>query len=97
VSEEELHARTAPPASHGGIEYTSNFYKMGACVPAVSMALSRGAKTTFGFTQRALKEERNREKLWRENSRRGGQIMDARKMRAYKEVEAERQLLYEQR
>ena len=80
MSEEELHARN----EHGalsGVEYGRDFYKQGACVPAVSMALSRGAKTAFGFEGLGLKAKRTSENLWKQTRRASTQV-DARSANA---------------
>lgn len=79
LTENDLHARNE---SGGGgrrdaIEYTLDFYKKGACVPAVDMH-SKASKSGFGFATQDLKAKRISEKLWAENSRRNNGERDER-------------------
>jgi hypothetical protein len=103
LSEAELHERYRLARTGGGvdtpIEYSLNFYKTGACVPAVDWARSRAAKTAFGFQQMGLKDKRISEQLWRQTRGRSASsaAVDARKHRSYAEAEAERVRLYEER
>lgn len=100
LSEAELNRRNGLHLSGaglaGGIEYTPGFYRMGACVPCSDMSRSRGAKSQFDFEGQNLRAKLTSEKLWKQNRLQRREV-DARKMRSYAEVEAERALDYERR
>src|SRR5687768_11194305 len=78
------------------IEYTRDFYKYGAVVPAVDMN-SKSSKSMLSFQSQDLKSRMLSSKLWNATKKHDGSAVDARKQKTYAEAEAERTLLYEQR
>jgi len=104
LSESELHARI--DRAHGSkgvppIEYTTDFYKSGACVPSV-VDMSRSSVAGRGYVAQDLKAKRISNNLWKQATKKVDPNAAADKERrdkfkTYEQAEAERELAYEQR